>query len=87
MRLKPVAGLASEGSSWTLTLGNEVAEPTRALAVTRNVIGAARPSVTIPIEDPRQIHRIEDPDAGDTLFVITALAPARGLLKNQDFER
>ena len=34
---------------------------------------------------PRSLHRLEDPDVGDLLFVITALAPARGFLKPQDF--
>ena len=39
----------------------------------------------IPFEEPRQLHRLTDPDVGDTLLVVTALGPARGFLKAQDF--
>jgi tetratricopeptide (TPR) repeat protein len=76
---------AAEGGVWTITLGTEVVEPTKPLGLSRNIVGASRSSITIPIDDPRDLHRIEDPDAGDTLLVATALAPARGFLKGQDF--
>ena len=46
---------------------------------------SARSSVTVAIDEARNLHRIEDPDVGDLLYVITAAAPARGLLKSQDF--
>jgi tetratricopeptide (TPR) repeat protein len=75
----------ADGAVWTITLGTEVVEPTRPLGISRTIVGASRTSVTIPIDDPRDLHRIEDPDAGDTLFVATALAPSRGFLKAQDF--
>ena len=48
-------------------------------------IGAARTSITIPFDEPRDLHRLSDPDVGDTLLVVTALGPARGVLKSQDF--
>ncbi|MEA2904784.1 MAG: hypothetical protein QOI12_2171 [Alphaproteobacteria bacterium] len=76
---------AAEGNTWAITLGTEVVEPTRPLGMSRNIVGAARSSITIPIEDPRDLYRIEDPEAGDTLLVVTALGPARGFLKTQDF--
>src|SRR5262249_9163700 len=44
-----------------------------------------RASVAIPFEDPRRLHRLEDPDAGDTLLITTALGPPRGMVKGQDF--
>ena len=73
------------GTAWNITLGAEVVEPTRPLGLTRSIAGAARSSVSIPLEDPRDLYRVDDPDAGDTLLVATALAPARGFLKAQDF--
>ena len=76
---------APEGTSWIVTIGNEVVEPSRPLAFSRNVVGPSRSSIIVPIDDVRNLHRIDDPDAGDTLYVATALAPARGLLKAQDF--
>ena len=36
-------------------------------------------------EQPRAMHQIVDPDIGDRLMVITAMGPARGFLKPQDF--
>ncbi len=75
----------TDGPAWTVTLGAEVLEPTRPLGISRNVISRARSSITIPFDDPREVHHITDPDAGDTLMVVTALGPARGFVKAQDF--
>jgi len=75
----------TEGPAWNITLGPEVVEPTRPLGLNRSIVGASRSSVSVLLEDPRDLYRIEDPDAGDTLFIATALGPARGFLKAQDF--
>jgi tetratricopeptide (TPR) repeat protein len=77
--------VAAEGNGWVVTLGSEIVEPTRPLAVTRHIIAPARSSISIAIDGARNVHRIEDPDVGDLLYVITAAAPARGFLKSQDF--
>ncbi len=54
--------------------------------LTRNLIGANRSSVSHPVRaTPQHVYRIADPDVGDTLFVVTALAPARGIIAEQDF--
>ena len=47
--------------------------------------GGGRASITIPFDEPRQLHRLADPEIGDTLLVVTALGPARGFLKPQEF--
>ena len=39
----------------------------------------------MPLASPGLAHRIVDPDAGDTLVVVTALPPVRGFIKRQDF--
>jgi tetratricopeptide (TPR) repeat protein len=80
-----LTSMASEGTNWTVTVGETVMEPTQPLALTRNVVGPSRASVIIPFEDPRRLHRLSDPEVGDTLLVVTALGPARGFLKTQDF--
>ena len=70
---------------WTVNIGDTVIEPTRALDLTRNLIGANR---------LERLDRVRQrpgtftgspgvPDAGDTLFVVTALAPARGIIAEQ----
>jgi tetratricopeptide (TPR) repeat protein len=78
-------GAATEGPGWTVSIGSEVIEPTRPLGISRNIVGTARSSITIPFDDPRQAHRLHDAEAGDTLLVVTALGPARGFVKTQDF--
>ena len=75
----------TEGTAWNITLGPEVVEPSRPLALNRSSVGALRSSVSVLLEDPRDLYRIEDPEAGDTLLIATALAPARGVVKAQDF--
>ncbi|MGC1464136.1 MAG: tetratricopeptide repeat protein [Pseudolabrys sp.] len=80
-----LAGLAADGPGWNLTLGDAVMEQTHPLGIARNIVGRNRASITIPFDQPSKVHRIIDPDLGDTLLVVTALGPARGFLKPQDF--
>jgi tetratricopeptide (TPR) repeat protein len=80
-----LASVATEGPAWTVTIGDSVPDPTHALEIERNMIGPNRSSVTIPFLEPHQLHRIDDADVGDQLFVVTAFAPARGFVNEQDF--
>jgi tetratricopeptide (TPR) repeat protein len=80
-----LSSVSGDGSVWTLEIGDSVLEPTRALDITRNVIGSNRSSVTIALDKPQHVHRIADSEVGDTLFVVTALPPARGFINEQDF--
>lgn len=89
MRLKlerpRLFSFAAEGPVWRLMIGDSITDPTRPLAVARSIVGKGRSSITIPFVEPRSLHRLRDPDVGDTLMVVTALSPARGFLKPQDF--
>jgi tetratricopeptide (TPR) repeat protein len=80
-----LTGFAEDGSSWTVTIGDVVLDPTRQLNIVRNTTGAARTTAIVPFDEPRTVHRLNDPEVGDTLFVVTALGPARGFLKEQAF--
>jgi tetratricopeptide (TPR) repeat protein len=80
-----LSSAAVDGPVWTITIGDEVLAPTRALDINRNVVGPNRSIVTIPFEEPHHLHRLHDPEVGDSLFVVTAFGPARGFLKTQDF--
>ena len=80
-----LSSVATEGPAWSVTVGDSVLEPTHALDLMRNMIGPNRSSVTIPFEQPHRLHRIRDPEVGDNILVVTAFAPARGVLKEQDF--
>jgi tetratricopeptide (TPR) repeat protein len=68
-----------------VAIGDAVLDPTRPLGIARNIIGPSRASVTVPFDEPRELHRVSDPEIGDSLLVVTALGPARGFLKTQDF--
>jgi len=74
----------ADGSTWTVVIGDMILEPTQQLSATR-ATNAGRASIAIPFQEPRQVHRLVDADVGDTLVVITALGPARGFLRPQEF--
>src|SRR5579864_7784072 len=74
-----------DGPTWTVQIGDSALDSTRALAITRNLIGPNRSSLTIPFDSPHLVHRLDDPDAGDTLVVVTAFPPARGFVNERDF--
>ena len=80
-----LASLDTDGPAWIVNIGDTVTTPTRALGIARAIAGKGRASIAIPFVDARNVHRLKDPDIGDHLMVITALGPARGFLKSQDF--
>ncbi len=80
-----LTGVLNDGPAWIVDVGDNIIEPTKQLSIARSIAGKNRASITIPFDDPRRVHRITDPAVGDKLLVITALAPARGFLKGQDF--
>jgi tetratricopeptide (TPR) repeat protein len=80
-----LSSVTIDGPVWTVEIGDSVLEPSRALDLTRNLIGPSRSSITVAFDAPHQLHRISDPEAGDQLLVVTAFAPARGLVHAQDF--
>jgi tetratricopeptide (TPR) repeat protein len=80
-----LASAAADGPGWIVTVGDTVTQPTAALAIARTVLGKGKATIVIPFNNARQVHAITDPDLGDRLMIVTALAPARGLLKGQDF--
>ncbi len=80
-----LSSVVTEGPVWTVELGDSILDPTRALDISRNMIGPNRASITVPFAAPHQLHRIADPEVGDQLLVVTAFAPARGFINTQDF--
>jgi tetratricopeptide (TPR) repeat protein len=80
-----LASVDIDGPTWTVQIGDTAIDTTRSLTISRNLIGPNRSSVTIPFDSPHLVHRLDDPDAGDTLVVVTAFAPARGFVNGRDF--
>ena len=75
----------SPGTVWTLAFADRVQNPPQPLTVVRNITDPALANLAIPLANPGRLHRFIDPDAGDTLLVVTAAPPVRGFIKRQDF--
>lgn len=75
---------ATGGQRWTLTFADTLKTASEPLEARRNVADPRRATITIPLEGAGKLHRLTDPDAGDTLLVVTAKPPARGFIKRQD---
>jgi tetratricopeptide (TPR) repeat protein len=71
-------------TNWLLTLADKIQASPQPLMILRNITDPALANIAIPFASPGQLHKLTDPDAGDTLFVITAQRPVRGFIKRQD---
>ena len=80
-----MSSIVADGPTWVVTIADTVTASTKPLTVARSIVGKNRASLAIPFDDPRAIHEVTDPDIGDRLLIVTALGPARGFLKAQDF--
>jgi len=76
---------SSDGRAWTLTLADTRQTQSQPLSAVRNIADPSKASVQVQLARPGVKHRITDPDAGDVLTVITAMPPARGFMRRQDF--
>jgi tetratricopeptide (TPR) repeat protein len=75
----------ASGQRWMVTFADAVQKPSRALTAQRNVVDRNHASVTVPLAGTGRLHRIVDPDSGDALMVVTALPPAQGFVRHQEF--
>ncbi len=73
------------GANWTLTFADAMQTPTQPLTATRNISDPAHANVSVTLPGHGRLHRLLDPDAGDTLLVVTAPPPVRGFIREQDF--
>jgi hypothetical protein len=74
-----------KGTSWTLAFADKMQSPPQPLMMVRNITDPALANIVVPLANPGLLHRLVDPDAGDTLLVVTAPPPVRGFIKRQDF--
>lgn len=77
--------LGADGNSWVLSIGEMVLEPSRPLTLRRVLRGDGNASLRVDLPDGGAVHELTDPVVGDRIMVVTAQAPARGLLKVQRF--
>lgn len=71
-------------TNWLLTLADKIPASPLPLMMMRNITDPALANIAIPFTNPGLLHKVTDPDAGDTLFVVTAQRPVRGFIKRQD---
>ena len=75
----------AEGATWTVSVADTMVRPPAPLTILRGLVGRGRANITIPFEGATAVHRLRDPEVGDRLTIVTALAPSRGFLKEQHF--
>ncbi len=76
-----LATLGAEGRSWVLSIGDVLLNPTAPLNLTRERNETGSYQVSIPLARPGRLHEFRDPIVGDVLKVVTAMAPAEGLMR------
>ncbi|WP_354225397.1 tetratricopeptide repeat protein [Bradyrhizobium sp. F1.4.3] len=71
-------------TNWLLTLADKIQATPLPLMMSRNITDPALANIAIPFANPGLLHKLTDPDAGDTLYVVTGARPVRGFIKRQD---
>jgi tetratricopeptide (TPR) repeat protein len=71
-------------TNWLLTLADKIQATPLPLMISRNITDPALANIAIPFANPGLLHKLTDPDAGDTLYIVTAQRPVRGFIKRQD---
>ncbi len=79
-----LASLEADDNGWVLKIGDSVAVPPQALSTARLINGSKR-GIVVSLEHAGTLHHLTDPDLGTRLMAVTALAPARGLMRPQNF--
>lgn len=75
------AAVDKDGEKWVVRLRETGEAPPQGLTAIRNIAQSGRASISIPFASPGKMFRLDDPDAGDSLTVVTASLPARGFVK------
>lgn len=75
-----LADVSAAGSTWMVSFVEALAEPPRAVRLTRETRFDAPARIAVALEGARSVREIRDPVVGDTLHVITAAGENRGVL-------
>lgn len=84
-----LATLGSEGRSWVLSLGDVLLGATEPVVLSRERNETGELDMRADLGRPGGVHILHDPDAGDTLSIVTIMPPARGIVRDMkyvDFE-
>jgi hypothetical protein len=80
-----MATLGSEGRAWVLSLGDTLLAPTEPVQLVRQRDSSGQLELSADMVRPARVHSFVDPLVGDTLSVVTAYPPARGITRQLDY--
>ena len=80
-----LATIGSEGQAWVLSLGDVMMAPTEPMELTRRRDMQGELEMVANVIRPGRVHEFQDPLVGDTLSVVTAYPPARGITRSLDY--
>ncbi len=80
-----LATLGSEGRSWILSLGDVLLGATEPVILSRERSDTGELDMRADLARPGTVHALHDPDAGDTLSIVTILPPARGIVRDMRY--
>jgi len=73
------------GNGWHLAIGDVAAGETNTLQLARTLRDDKRSLIKVSMKGLGKVHWITDPEIGDRIAVVTALAPSRSINKPQEF--
>jgi len=76
--------VASQGSTWTISLGPGPQAQPSIVRVSRDPAGGPA-TLKAPVAGATRVINLPDPAVGDTLTVVTALGPPKGVPSRRDF--
>jgi tetratricopeptide (TPR) repeat protein len=74
----------AQGATWTLALGPGDQSQPAIVRLSRDA-DSGPPGLKAAVAGATRVIRLTDPDVGDTLTVVTALGPAKGLASRRDY--
>ena len=80
-----LASASAEDNTWVLSLANLIVTPTAPVSLKRGLRSDGRAKVSVIFDGASRVHRVKDPEVGDSLSVVTGLGPQRGMVKPQEF--
>ena len=70
---------------WVVTIGDMITGKMEPLNLQRTLREDNQSLIKVSLKNAGRVHWIDDPEVGDKFAAVTAMAPARGLAKPQDF--